>query len=71
MLIPFPGIKDANLLKEQIVFVTELQNSLQRASCSIGILISIAQKLMNDITTIIKQAKKIMGSKIHHRVLLK
>ena len=69
VLIPFPAIKDGNPLPDQIGFEADLRNSSKRASCSIGILISIGQKLSSDLPTVIEQVEKIMCKNVHHRVL--
>lgn len=72
VLIPFPAIKDVNPLTQQIGYEAELRNSSKRASCSIGIVISIAQKLSGDsnaIPNVIEQVENIMGRNMHHRIL--
>ena len=72
VMIPFPKLKNANPLAEQVRYEARLSTSWHDASRSVGVIISIAQKISNDdiaISSAIERVKGILGKQAHHRIL--
>ena len=71
-MIPFQELKNANPLTEQVRYEARLSTSLQDASRSVGVMLSIAQKISIDDVTIssaIERVGGILGKQVHHRIL--
>ena len=72
VIIHFPKLKNANSLAEQVRYEARLSSSWHDASRSVGVIISIAQKISIDdiaISSAIERVEGILGEQVHHRIL--